>query len=335
MSEFKPLPWYKELFIKKSELPEYYVKKRAYLSTHGDKLSNFKFQSKFHNILMKGFSINRKYVDKQNYAIIADKTHDINGPVIYAVTHIGKFDYQIITEALKVHTIPFAGDPELTYRQFDGAIFNLNGVVYIDTNSKTDRKVAYQTSLDVLRNGYNLLIFPEGIWNLSPNNIVEPLYPGVINMSIETNSQIVPVAIEQYGSDFLINIGENYSITDITDIDKNRFELRDKMATLKYEIFENYPSIQIREELGTYEELKKEFIETRLNEYKNPKTKEPYFTEEFIENRVYKEKGVTKPKDAFSYFDNVELNEKTEFMFQEDESLPKEIQESNANKMKR
>ena len=36
-----------------------------------------------------------------------------------------------------------------------------------------------------------------------------------------------------------------------------------------------------------------------------------------------------------TYFDNVELNEKTEFMFQEDESLPDEIQESNANRMKR
>lgn len=154
-------------------------------------------------------------------------------------------------------------------------------------------------------------------------------------MSIETNSQIVPVAIEQYGSDFLINIGENYSIIDTTDIDKNRYDLRDKMATLKYEIFENYPSIQIRKELASYEELKKKFIEEKLNEYKNPQTKEPYFTEEFIENRVYKEKGVTKPKDAFSYFSNIELNDKTKFMFQEDESLPEEVQKSNENRIKR
>lgn len=326
MKEFKPYSYIRELFIPKEELAEYYVKKRAYYSSHSDKLSNFKFQKKIHGILMKLFSFNRKYIDKQNYAIISDKRKDDNKNVIYAVTHIGKFDYQILTEALNVHTIPFAGDPELTYRNFDGLIFNLNGVVFIDTESKTDRKVAYKTAIEVLKNGYNLMIFPEGIWNLSPNNLVQPIYPGVINMALESQCDIVPVAIEQYENDFIINIGENIHIkngdNDIKYVDEKKQELRDVLATLKYDILEYFPKKIIRKDIGTYKEEKQKFVNRRLNEYVNPKTKENYFSESFIENRVYKEKDVTKPSDAFSYFKNVNPNMNNAFMFRKDDSLP-------------
>ena len=335
MEKFKPLPWYKEIFLKKSELAEYYVNKRNYLYENGKNKTEFKIQKKLHKLLIKTLELNRIFIDKQNFEIISDKRKKTNKNVIYAATHIGKFDYQILTEALRDHIIPFAGDPELTYRNIDGAVFNINGVVFIDTYSKMDRKVAYDTAISVLKNGYNLLIYPEGIWNLSPNMIVQPIYPGVIKMSIETGCEIVPVAIEQYDNKFLINIGENYSIENKEDIEQEKHILRDKLATLKYEIFERVPHLKARDEMNSYAEEKDNFVNTRLNEYKNSKTKTPYFTEQYIEDRIYKEKGVVKPKDAFSYFNDVQINEKTEFMFENDDSLPPEIQETIHERMKR
>ena len=34
---------------------------------------------------------------------------------------------------------------------------------------KKDRKITYETINYALKNGYNVLIFPEAAWNLSPN----------------------------------------------------------------------------------------------------------------------------------------------------------------------
>lgn len=343
MKEFKPYSLIHELFIPKSELAEYYVKKRAYYYTHDKKkITTFKKQERIHKGLMKLFSLNRQFIDKQNYAIIGDKRKTDDKNVIYAITHIGKFDYQIITEALNTHTIPFAGDPELTYHNFDGLIFNLNGVVFIDTESKTDRQVAYKTAIDVLKNGYNLMIFPEGIWNISPNNLVEPLYPGVIKMAMETGCDIVPVAIEQYDNDFIINIGENIHIeSNLTDelINQEKIKLRDTLATLKYHIMETFPKKIIRREMGDYAKKHQEFVDKRLDEYVNPKTKENYFDEEFIEHRLYKEKDVTKPKDAFSYMSKIDANKNNAFVLRKDDALPEsvyeEVEEETVNVKKR
>lgn len=335
MKEFKPYSNFRELFIPKNELADYYVKKRAYNYVHcNEKATTFKKQEKMHNFLMKLFRLNRKFVDKQNYSIISDLSENKGKNVIYAVTHIGKFDYQILTEALKIHTIPFAGDPELTYRNLDGLIFGLNGAVFIDTNSKSDRKVAYDTAVDVLKNGYNLMIFPEGIWNLSPNNLMQPIYPGVIKMASESECEIIPVAIEQYESDFLINIGKNISIPSNLsneEIDKYKQTLRDLMATLKYEIIESFSEPIDRDTMGNYEDEKENAVNTRLNEYVDPKTKENYFDKEFVDNRVYKEKNQVKPDDAFSYFKDVVPNKNNAFMFRKDDSLPNSVYEEIEN----
>ena len=84
--------------------------------------------------------------------------------MIFAVTHIGKFDYQIVTEVLKVYQIPFSGDPEKMYRTFEGFILWLNGVIYCDTDNRGDRKVGYHTMVNTLRAGKEL----ESFWS---NNV--------------------------------------------------------------------------------------------------------------------------------------------------------------------
>lgn len=95
------------------------------------------------------------------------------------------------------------------YRSGAGLILFLNGLIYCDTNSKEDRKIALETSKQLLRKNENLLIYPEGIWNLSANLLSLPLFPGIINIAIETGCEIIPVAVEQYGREFYVNIGEN------------------------------------------------------------------------------------------------------------------------------
>ncbi len=63
-----------------------------------------------------------------------------------------------------------------------------------------------------LRAGGNLMYFPEGTWNLSPNLPVLPCFWGIVEIAQKGNAIIVPVAAEQYGKHFKINIGCNLDI---------------------------------------------------------------------------------------------------------------------------
>lgn len=333
--EFKPFPFFKELFLPVEQLPEYYRKKREYEYNNGTHIKGIGWRDELHPILLKLFSLNRCLIDKQTLTVMSDKRIKDGRPVIYAITHIGKFDLQIVSEAIKDHQYTFAGDPETMYRSSDGFFLSLNGLVYCDTESKTDRRIAQATAIDLVNKNQNLMIYPEGVWNLSANLLMLPLFSGVINIAQQTGCDIIPVAIEQYDNDFIVNIGSNFKVDkeflDENDnkkyIEEQKNILRDIMATLKWEIMETRPSIK-RSELGTYEEEENKFIDTRLNEWFNPKTKEPYYTREIVKSRTYRPKGVTVPEDAFNYFYNLKLNKNNAFCFRKDFSLPTNIQRS-------
>lgn len=114
------------------------------------------------------------------------------------------------------------GDPGILYRKLIYQGLKLNGVIPLETKNKVDRKVAYNRSIELLNNGGNLLIYPEGAWNVSPNELVMKTFVGTVRMARETGVQIVPIAVEQYGKNFYFNIGKNYGIAKIqTKLKKN------------------------------------------------------------------------------------------------------------------
>lgn len=338
---FKPLSWWRELLLKKEDLADYYRNKRQFNYDNNLSLKGLSLRDKFHPILLEIMTLNRKIIDKQEFEII-NNASDLNigknynskenfeKPVIFSITHIGKFDYQIVSEAIKRHQIPFAGDPEAMYRTLDGTFLNLNGVVYCDTESKSDRKIAKSTALDVLNNNVDLSIYPEGVWNLSPNLLMLPVFPGVIEMAQKTDCDIIPIAIEQYDNNFYINIGSRFKVDNSPNlgkeyIDKKKNELRDVMATLKYDILEKFPIVK-RSDLGEYDVELDKFVNTRLNEWVDSKTKQPFYNEKIIKHRTFKEKDIYDPEDVFSYIKNLEINKNNAFIFRKDLALPSKIQ---------
>ena len=56
----------------------------------------------------------------------------------------------------------------------------------------------------------NLLLFPEGTQNLSPNTLVGHLYAGAVDLAITCGAQIVPIAIKRDGGQVLFHPGEKY-----------------------------------------------------------------------------------------------------------------------------
>lgn len=169
-------------------------------------------------------------------------------PVIFAITHIGRFDIEIAYDFLNEHSILLSGSAPEFHGSIEGAMLESICINYVDRMDPLDRRVAKQQMIRDLQNGANIMWFPEGTWNMSPNLLVLPLRWGIIEVAKQTGSPIIPIALDQREKLFTINAGEPfYPLCDEQPEDAI-LRLRDALATLKWEIYESFP-IESREML--------------------------------------------------------------------------------------
>ena len=201
------------------------------------------------------------------------------------------------------------GDPGILYKMPIYQGLKMNGVIPLETKNRTDRKIAYNRAIELLQNGGNLLIYPEGAWNVSPNEVVMKTFTGTVRMAKETGVEIIPIGVEQYGKTFYFNVGENYGIdrnTSMSDDELNK-QLRDKLATLKWEIMETQPMLK-REELPDdyLEEFQAEIVGRCNYGYG--------FSLEDALSESFHDKTITTPEEVFAHLETMEFNMDNAFL---------------------
>lgn len=314
MSNFK----YKSFFkLQKMSLPEvkkYHLEKRRYEYENKIEEKNILLKKIIHTFPYLAVKLDR-ILSHNKLIILSDKREKTDKPIIYACAHCHPEDPATALEAIKEHSYFFLGDPEDVYQKFEGLLLELNGVINLETRAKEsyinelismgilnleeveefkqlikfDRKIAYYKSIEILKKGANLLIFPEGAVNLTPNLPIMKLYPGTVKMALETGAEIVPMALERYGNRFYVNIGSNIKVTDrgAQSILYYNEKLRDEMATLKWELWE-HQGIKHREDCPT----EREFIDQIMG------TSEFIYSEEDIYETMYHDQNITRPEDV-------------------------------------
>lgn len=167
-------------------------------------------------------------------------------PLIFAVSHIAKLDFEIVSEVIKQQYYVLAADFVHMKGTFSGFYLWMNGVIYMDVLDKQDRKNSRDYMAKVLKQGGNIMLFPEGEWNFSPNELIYDIQLGTVDMAMETGAAIVLISLEIYDEQkkFVVNMGDAIEIdggqNDTKEyIIQRTTELRDVMATLKYEIWEH------------------------------------------------------------------------------------------------
>ena len=306
--DFVPLGFFKRLKLNNSDYAVHMKNLREYNILNNIPLKGIGMRKTFFPLVRFGVKVAR-LLNKHTLEIIGDKRIATERPCIFAVTHVGKFDIERVFEACNTSCWIFNGDPETVYRNFDGFSLFTSGVIHIDTESKNDRKVATKTAIKLLKSGGNLMFFPEGIWNVEPSIPVLPLYGGIVDIASRSNADIIPVAIEQYGNHFQINIGQNIKAEDLQRISDSKYELlcflRDELAKLKWEIFEKNPAN--RSDIKDADEIHQKRVESKLHEWVD-KNGKPYYNEEILKIRQYKPKNITYYSDAFSHLKNIKPN---------------------------
>lgn len=242
-----------------------------------------------------GFKINEVY----------DKRIEDGKPKIFCVTHIGKFDVEVASEVIKDHYYLLSGDYENMKGTVEEKFLGLNGVVYIREDDKEDRKLSKEKMVNILKKGGNMMYFPEGTWNLSPNLPVLQCAYGIIDVAMRAGATIIPIGIEQYDKNFYVAVGENFDVSNYSIDDKISAisDLRGVLAGLKWDIWDNIPK-------SISDNRNKESFEKHVNERLDEWTQ----SLEILEDSIFKPKDVYNEKEVFDFFENLEVNKNNSFL---------------------
>lgn len=276
------------------ELERYHREKRKVQFTQGKKFGKIHIREIFYPVFRTFLTADRLF-RKQTITMISPPPI-YKERVIFACTHIGENDLENIYEKIGRGCWWFVGDPRFMYRDISGLFVYLNGCIFLDTDDKDDRRISYLRAVEVLKGGGSLMIFPEGARNGSENLPVMHLFPGTAKMAMETNTSIVPIAIEQYDKRFVINFGHVICPKDFGNIGELTQNLRDALATLKWEIWEK-EGVQSRNSLS--DDYRKQFIQQFEKRIK------PYDTMATVERTRFHTRAEIEQKDAFLYFDKL------------------------------
>lgn len=318
------------------ELNHYYRMLRKYEYDNNIPLKSSKIKKRIYFLTKLMLKIDRLTVGRK-LIIYDDKRGDfknINQGKIYAASHVGRYDAESSMEAIDEQVYAVMGDPGATYKtliNFDGFFLeDMLGRVCCDTGYqelenmkklklgekipdddynlikeiKEDRHICEETCIKRLKNHDNILIYPEGAWNITAK-LTQPLFTGTARMAIKGDGLIMPIGIVRDNKVYTVNMGEPISVKgadaenkkDVQDITN---ELHEKINSLKGEIiFDDKRPVLKRDDFGTPEENLRAFIDDIMSETTND------YTEDVIEGSRFFDKdapeNVAFPERMYKY----------------------------------
>lgn len=114
-------------------------------------------------------------------------------PVIFVANHAFKDDGLATVLAAKRHAYLLFGSLPQFYNTLDGLTAWINGSILVNRKVKGSRKSSIEKAKRAMHFGADVIVFPEGVWNKSPNLLVLPLWHGVYQLACETGAKVVPI----------------------------------------------------------------------------------------------------------------------------------------------
>ena len=111
---------------------------------------------------------------------------------IWCPTHCFKDDVAISIGTAR-HAYVMLGSFPMFFNSLDGLGAYINGVVLCNRKVKASRNASVKAARRLLELGMDVILFPEGVWNKTPDKLILDLWPGAYRLATETGSKIVPV----------------------------------------------------------------------------------------------------------------------------------------------
>lgn len=249
--------------------------------------------------LIAGFCVPYQVVTEQPCRLLPDK------PVIYAVNHSCFADTPIMGRITPQRSYILLGKQRLGFS--DWLYFILNGVIFVDRKGKEDMAASKLTMSAYLSKGRSIVIFPEGTWNLTENQLMLPMKWGVIDVAQKTGAQIIPTVLEYSRGEkkCFVRFGEPMVVSPEDSKAEAIAALRDTMASMRWAFWERN-GLFSRAELDLDAEQKKLFY--AVKEY-------PPIDWEYESSCIYHPH--TEPREAFAHLDRLIPRKENAFLLRE------------------
>lgn len=106
------------------QLIEYYRNERKYIYENNIPVKGIKWRKRIHKIMFAIIKMKRVLLH-QKLTILHDEREDTDKPIIYACTHIGRYDIEMALESIQDTCFLFLGSPGKLYRSLDGVLVYL------------------------------------------------------------------------------------------------------------------------------------------------------------------------------------------------------------------
>ena len=318
--DYKNLLELKKMSIQ--ELSDYYRKLRSYENDINKSLETSKIKKKIYSLTKLILKIDR-ILSNRKLVIFDDKrSNNVSIGKVYASSHVGRYDIESAMEAINEQAYFVMGDPEETYRNFEGFFLdNIYGRICVDTGYniheifrkhqegqiltpeelelykeyKKDRHICEATCTKRIANGDNILIFPEGAWNVTPR-LTQTLFPGAARIAVNGGGTIIPIGIVRDKKVYTVNIGHEMDISGATEADVKDItnELKERMNSLVSEIIFSNNNLTHRDSLGNSNQIELDYINDIMSESANGYTldvieKTRYYDPDYPENVLGKQ----------------------------------------------
>lgn len=168
-----------------------------------------------------------------------------NEPVIWCPNHGFKDDVAATLSVVRHAYILFGSFP-MFFNTLDGVGAYINGVAMCNRKVRKSKLASMEAAKRLLNMGMDMLVFPEGVWNKTPDKLMLDFWPGVYRLAKEIGCNIVPVIHyladphKKYKSNVIHTIiADPISIEEL-DEQEGLALLRDTMATWYFRLMEKY-----------------------------------------------------------------------------------------------
>ena len=286
------------------DLNTYYSCRNRYDQSFGARMS-LKTRVRMHPVMWRLVALNNRLGGLRT-TVLYDHRKKSDKPKIFAVTHIGKKDIEITTAVIRDHYFLLSGDYEHMCGTPEEKLLAVNGVVYVRKDDREDRRRCKDKMVELLKQGGNIMYFPEGVWNFTENLPLRRCPYGIIDVAMRGDAEIIPVAVEQYGQEYVTAVGENFSVEGYSSSDKLQAieDLRNTMATLKWDIWDYATRTK-----GTVPEERQIFenqVAKNLAQWTAPPS--------FIEKTTFHPKGIVNEKEVYDFLPSLPLGEHNAFL---------------------
>lgn len=182
-------------------------------------------------------------------------------PVIWVLNHGFKDDgLSTVVAAGRNAWFLFGSLPHF-FSSFDGVAAWYNGSVLVNRNHRGSKRASMKKLRRVLELGGDIIVFPEGVWNLSPNRLLLDFWPGIYRLAKETGAKIVPTvhyvrdkSEKTKGEKIHTVVDEPIDISGMEEEEALAL-VRDVMATWYYLMMEKYGQSTRAEIVGEHTDL--------------------------------------------------------------------------------